>query len=1250
VNEPLPDPTTPLASDVASESLASALPDNGGSTAVEAATGSEAGGVWHVGDVILDLYEVKHVHHSGGMGIVYRLHHRGWGVDLALKSPRPERVADDRAKALFEQEAATWIRLGLHPYTVSCYYVRRIHDMPHIFAEYVEGGSLSEWIRDGRLYGEDPARNLARILDIAIQVAWGLQHAHANGLVHQDVKPGNVLVSKRGVAKVTDFGLAKSQLVSASTPVDPADPTDPAAATVEDGTILVSSGGLTPGYCSPEQARGQGVSRKTDVWSWGVSFLEMVLGKICWRGGSVADAALADYLRHGAPGSRVAHLPTPVAQVLREVFRRDPDVRLGNMLEIANVLRNAFATVTGQDYPRREPAELSQSAGNLNNRAISLIDLGAPREAHELWHQALVVQAKHPESTYNRGLTRWRAGELAGADFRSELRELCAANPDDWMPGYLVALAQLEDGELGDAVQTLQHAVAAHPAQPELAELLAEAEQRLNFTVGPERILADYGAHTCSVTAICVTPDGRSALSGSGDGAVRVWDLDLGRLRTSLDEHRDLVATIVVSRDGTRALTASADGTAKLWDLAAGQCLQALVGHSDRVTCAALVGDDGHALTGSSDSTLRLWDLRTGRLLQTMRAHEGPVHALAVAPDGRSALSSGGSADGHSIVWWDLNAFEARRVLVGHRQPVVSLALRPDGTRVASGSQDGVVRIWQLDTGECLHTLAERAGRVTAVCFGPDGHYLFCGYDTGTLQLWSPGAAQPVRRLGEGHDCCTAAALSADGVRLVTGHASRAVKVWRLDCYRRSPLIVSRVLTGEHIQAADRGHESALDRADAAWKRGDFLTAAHWLGQARAQPGYQRRPEAIRCWTSLYRTLFRTRLAAAWEASTLVGHRAKVTCLAVSADGRTIASGSSDRTVRLWDVQTTECLQQLQGHRGTVTMVRFSDNGKALVSAAKDGDVRIWHPKTGKVRSTLAGHAGAVRACALSADGLFVLSGGADGTLRLWDAQSGKCLRRITAHKGPVHAVCWTLDERRIVSGGGDGTIALWNAVTNELLRRAQCLAQSVASASLTPNGMQALAGGRDKHLVLWDWKRGKAMRKFGGHRDRVACVRLTDDGRHAVSASWDGTVRFWDVATGDCLRTFEHHESKVNAVAVSPDAGMIASGGDDRTIRIWHLDWDLDRDPRGPWSETARPWLRAFLRLHTPYAEAPPQFWITNRKVARALARVGTPIWHPRDLESLRLALASAGYGRPALQEIHAALEDMRDGESRLG
>ncbi|MFF8265511.1 serine/threonine-protein kinase [Streptomyces virginiae] len=244
-----------------------------------------ASGRWQVGDVIDGQYEVRALHEQGGMGLVYRVMHQEWGIRLAVKSPRPELLTEDGFLDRFVAEAETWVSLGLHPHACGCHYVRTLDGIPRIFSEYVGGGSVADWIRDGRLYEGGEAGAQARIVDFAIQLAWGLDHAHSRGLVHQDVKPGNVLIDLDGTVKGTDFGLARAGAATgARTDVDR-----------PGGTILVTHGGLTLPYASPEQAAGERVGRRTDIYSFAVSVLEMFTGEVTWLAGPAAYEALADH-------------------------------------------------------------------------------------------------------------------------------------------------------------------------------------------------------------------------------------------------------------------------------------------------------------------------------------------------------------------------------------------------------------------------------------------------------------------------------------------------------------------------------------------------------------------------------------------------------------------------------------------------------------------------------------------------------------------------------------------------------------------------------------------------------------------------------------------------------------------------------------------------------------------------------------------------------------------------------------------
>ncbi|MBR6220961.1 MAG: protein kinase, partial [Clostridia bacterium] len=147
----------------------------------------------HQGDVLLETYTVEDDAIHGGMGSVWRVHHNSWNTDLAMKRPQPRFFAEgsERRKEEFIAECEHWINLGLHPNIVSCYYVREIGGVPTIFSEWMDGGSLKDAIQSGRLYEGTEQEVRARILDIAIQTARGLKYSHENGLIHQDVKPGN---------------------------------------------------------------------------------------------------------------------------------------------------------------------------------------------------------------------------------------------------------------------------------------------------------------------------------------------------------------------------------------------------------------------------------------------------------------------------------------------------------------------------------------------------------------------------------------------------------------------------------------------------------------------------------------------------------------------------------------------------------------------------------------------------------------------------------------------------------------------------------------------------------------------------------------------------------------------------------------------------------------------------------------------------------------------------------------------------
>ena len=371
------------------------------------------------GEIILDLYRIEDDQYAGGYGQVYRVHHTGWKVDMAMKMPLPEKFLKEDHKKLFKEECETWMELGLHPHIVTCYYVREVDSIPSIFAEWMGGGSLKEWIKKdngeyGRLYEGREKDALERILNISIQVVRGLHYAHNHNpekvLIHQDVKPANLLLTADGnakvfTAKVADFGIvnAKSIIAGAGMGVD--------AHTSGSKTALVSRKGFTSAYCSPEQANGEKLTRRTDIWSWAVTTLEMFMGNCPWdypdpeiAGGVWAGTDCEYYFRQFM---RVP-MPEAVKDLLRWCFKIDEAERPHDFGVVAAELLKIYLAEIGDPYPRPEPKAASLVADSLNNRALSYIDLGEPEKAEKCWEEALENQPNHPDSVFNKAVYLWR--------------------------------------------------------------------------------------------------------------------------------------------------------------------------------------------------------------------------------------------------------------------------------------------------------------------------------------------------------------------------------------------------------------------------------------------------------------------------------------------------------------------------------------------------------------------------------------------------------------------------------------------------------------------------------------------------------------------------------------------------------------------------------------------------------------------------------------------------------------------------
>ncbi|MBQ8109464.1 MAG: serine/threonine protein kinase [Clostridia bacterium] len=456
----------------------------------------------HKGDEILETYRVEDDAIHGGMGSVWRVHHKSWNVDLAMKRPQPRFFSEgsEQRKAEFVAECEHWINLGLHPNIVSCYYVRDISGVPTIFSEWMEGGSLKDAIRSGRLYEGTEEEIQARILDIAIQTARGLAYSHEQGLIHQDVKPGNLLLTGDWEAKVADFGLAKAQsrLAGGDKPL---------------------SSGYTLAYCPREQADGAPAEAWMDAYAWALTVLEMYLGGHPWETGAEAKGGCESYCAQ----SRVA-IPRDIQALIANCLCG----RTNGFEAVLPALRSGYLEATGLYYKDEERLGYV-SAANLNNHAISMLDLGNRAQAEKLWNRALELQPDNMNARLNRVFFRWKEGTLSYTQALQSIEDLNESEPRTMAVEELVREESgLEEAVVYDCRNPLDACVDGDGFLWILSggELLRYDMQR------PERLHAVSAEYRYCFDALCSSRDGRYLYAAIGSGYYSGLDYSIVRLDT----------------------------------------------------------------------------------------------------------------------------------------------------------------------------------------------------------------------------------------------------------------------------------------------------------------------------------------------------------------------------------------------------------------------------------------------------------------------------------------------------------------------------------------------------------------------------------------------------------------------------------------------------------------------------------------------------------------------------------------------
>jgi eukaryotic-like serine/threonine-protein kinase len=911
------------------------------------------------------------------------------------------------------------------------------------------------------------------VANIGRQVAEALEYAHKQGIQHRDVKPSNLLLDLHGTVWVTDFGLAK--VVGAG---------------AED---ITHTGDLlgTLRYMPPEAFEGK-TDARGDVYSLGLTLYELLAMRPAF--GEKDRNKLIKQVTTGEPTpleKARRDVPRDLVTIIQKAIAREPSRRYATAEELATDLQRFLDDEPIQArrqtqiercvrWARHNPG-IAMLGGALTAVLVlatsaSLIVAGrmsylAQKEtqaaANERMARQLAVEAREREAgerkradkeaeiaQQNFYYSQMHLGQQAWREHRGlpQLRELLSnwlpkggsADRRGWEWFYLNSLPHqnlrtlMESDGSGKPQPCI---VALHAASKRLASGTGDGliriwdidDEQVNLILrGP----GSAGSTHWEARWFAWSPDGGKLAAGFHDGTLHVWETISGRELGVFGRRESPIMAVTYSSDGLRLAAWSENGAIKIWDVDTGR-LNTDVVHSGSVTVGAWSPDDKLLASGHEDGTVTISGTNAGDKIVTLRGHISQIHALAWSPDGTRLAST--SFDFTARIW---EVASGKMVLgpLRHSHEITSVEWEPNGKRLATGSIDETVKIWDATTGREELTLRGHVSNIVSLAWTPDGRLASGGHD-GSIKVWTAIRDQESSVLPGRVVRATTVAWSPNGKLLASGGDDGKVRIW-------DPA------TREEVRSIKAHDENRISQ-----QFGLILTLA-WSpdGTHLASGGLD---GTAKVWE----------VASGREVFALPEDHGLVWSVAWSPDGTRLAVGAQDGTIQIIEgITQTPKIHAFNSKQGRVRGLAWSPNGDRLASAGADKLVKIWDPTQGIELASLPGHQAPVFRISWSPDGKRLASGGADFRIViLWDAQTGQKLSTMRGHNDWVEAVVWSPDGTRLASAGTDNTVRIWDSSTGEETFQLRGIAGFFHDVSWHPDGAQLAAASSDGHIWIWD-------------------------------------------------------------------------------------------------------------------------------------------------------------------------------------
>jgi len=1024
----------------------------------------------------------------GGMGVVYAAYDPELNREVAVKLIRGEREsASARVRLLREAQALAQLA---HPNVVAVYDVGVRDGQVWLSMEFVVGRTLSKWLAEER-------PRWRQILAVLKQAFAGVMAAHAEGLLHRDIKPDNIMVGDDGRVRVMDFGLARAD---AGRPqrLDRTEDYSPLSVELTAlGTIMG-----TPGYMAPEQFLGLAADERTDQFALGVTAWEALCGERPFAGKTFSDLQVAVTSgKRRAPAEGV-RLPA----WLRRIIDRSLDVERSRRFESLRVMLDAIEV--GEQRARLQLIIAGLAIGVLALATLGIAAIVQSRTAAANEARALRGEARAQENE-----ARARASEEATMVLVDKLEEEKQAFAEALsVQRGLRARTLIGTGAEAEALLLGVQAIGPYAGRWDAAprEVIEGIEQVLAHDLVNVPASHVLDGHRDYLTRAVYSPDGSRLATAGFDGRVLIWDPAGAELLAALDAHAGKVFDVAFSPDGRRLASAGEDHRVRTWDAESGELIATLVGHGAPVMGLAFSPAGTQLASAASERSVHVWDVQTGASLFTLAGDgRGRVSALAYTPDGARLVTGG--ADGKARVWSSKTG-ELLATLKHGAETIQAVAVSPDSARVATAGKEGRARVWALERGELVATLEGHEQRISDLAYSPDGTRLTTVSWDRTGRVYEAEGGTHVATLVGGHGFgLVSLAYAPDGASVATVSFDGSVAVWDAE-------------TGA-LRGKLRGHTGDVWSVAFAPDGRQLVTASV--------------DHSARLWN-----------VGDAKVTVLEGPEAGVSDFAYSPDHDRLATLSRDGRLRLWAADTGELERTLYdgeqtGHRG---QIRYAPDGRGLAHV-DGGLLRIWDTETGALRSsTRVGAPDQAVGLRYSPAGTRLYLAPLDVEDRVLWVHDAHSLERLGALEfpSPLRGHAHAPADARVAFATGTSTLPLLDPRTGSIAEELELADEHIRDVHYSPDGSELATLSREAGVRLWDahrlTPRGPPLVGSPG----VTKMAYAPSGSRIAALTSAGDVAIWDVQTGERGLTIDHNaqDGQVHHLTFSPEGSRLAIRG----------------------------------------------------------------------------------------------------------